>query len=246
MAGVAGRSVTRPERVLVVDDDPEVRALLRNLLERAGYAVDTAHGGRHALESFPDPRPDLLVLDLAMPQVDGWDVLEALQRRGRLPPVVLLCERGENPRRGRFPQCITACLFKPLRPDEFLGTCRRVMSLAARAEDFAQERRREPRRQILVEVALPPDERKPAVRGTLIDLSPGGFQIELGVSLAPGDTIRVVVSLPGVPPLELAGRVRWVRGLPGGFLVGGELRDADPEKALLVEALLGPTVPIDA
>ena len=101
--------------------------------------------------------------------------------------------------------------------------------MAASAEDFSRERRREPRRQLIVEVAVPAEEHKPAVRGTLIDLSPGGFQIELGVSFAPGDTIRVGVSLPGVDALSLVGRIRWVRGLPGGFLVGGELQDVDPE-----------------
>lgn len=235
-----------PRRVLVVDDDPEVRVLLRGLLERAGHIVATAHSGRHAIDTFPDPRPDLLVLDLAMPEIDGWDVLAALQGRGRLPSVVLLCERGMDPRRGRFPQVITACLFKPLRPDEFLGTCERVMSLGARAEDFVRERRRESRRNLIVEVTVASGDRKSSVQGMLIDLSPGGFQIELGVPLQTGDTIRAVVSAPGLVDLPLEGRIRWSRGLPGGFLVGGELLNIDPERALLVEALLGPRVPLSA
>jgi len=233
-------------RILVVDDDPEVRALLRGILEDSGYAVETASGGRDALETFPEPRPDLMVLDLAMREVDGWGVLEALQGRGRLPPVLLLAEHGEDPRRGRFRECVAACLFKPVHPDEFLGTCRRVLDLAARAEHFVRERRREVRRPLVVEVTLLSDQGSPSVRGTLVDISPRGFQMELGVPLEPGSPVRAVLSFPGSATVTLEGRIRWRQALPGGFLVGGDLDHFDPEKARILEALLGPRIPLSA
>jgi len=233
-------------RILVVDDDPEIRAILRGLLEGSGYLVETATGGQQVIDAFPEPSPDLMVLDIAMPGIDGWGVLEQLQARGRLPPVLLLSERGEDPRKGRFRECILACLFKPLHPGAFLGTCRRVLDMAARAEHFIQDRRRDNRRPLIVEVTLLTAEGRPSIRGTLIDLSRGGFQMELGVSLDAGTPVRALVPVPGSGPLSLEGRVRWRQALPGGFLVGGDLLDVDPEKARLLAALLDPPVSIEA
>ena len=236
----------RPRQVLVVDDVADLRALLRTILEGAGYVVETAEGGRAALETFPARRPDLIVLDLAMPDMDGWEVLERLQGRGRLPPVLLLSERGENPRRGRLRECIAAYLFKPLNPGEFLGTCRRILEFSDRAEESAGERRREPRRRLIVEVTLLSSEGAPAVLGTLVNISPRGFQIELGVPLKTADPVRAVLNVPGSAPLSLEGQIRWRKALPGGYLVGGDLLQINPEQALILEALLHPLMPVSA
>jgi CheY-like chemotaxis protein len=195
---------------------------------------------------FPERRPDLMVLDLAMPELDGWQVIERLQGRGRLPPVLLLSERGGDPRRGRFRECIAACLFKPVRPSEFLGTCRRILDLRERAEGVPEERRREPRRRLIVEVTVHSPQGLPALLGTLVDVSARGFQLELGVPLKPGDPIRALLPIPGSPPLDLEGRIRWCRALPGGYVVGGALVRIDPEQALILEALLRPYVPLSA
>jgi CheY-like chemotaxis protein len=198
------------------------------------------------LETFPERRPDLMILDLAMPEMDGWQVIERLQGRGRLPPVLLLSERGEDPRRGRFRECIAAYLFKPVRSSEFVGTCRRILDLAERAEGFPEERRREPRRRLIVEVTVLSSEELPACLGRLVDLSPRGFQLELGVPLKLGDSVRALLPVPGSAPLDLEGRIRWCKVLPGGYLVGGELLRIDPEQALILEALLHPLMPLSA
>ena len=58
--------------VLVVDDDPDVRALVTTLLDRAGYLVAEAEDGRAALKALYEQRPDLVVLDVNMPDLDGW------------------------------------------------------------------------------------------------------------------------------------------------------------------------------
>jgi len=63
-------------RILVVDDDPQVRELFGVLLERAGYGVSQAKSGREALKSLRHNRFDILVLDLEMPDLDGFDVLK--------------------------------------------------------------------------------------------------------------------------------------------------------------------------
>lgn len=81
--------------VLVVDDDPDVRALVSTLLGRAGYLISEAPDGRAALKALYDERPDLVVLDVNMPDLDGWATLERIRDLSDVP-VVMLSARGEE------------------------------------------------------------------------------------------------------------------------------------------------------
>jgi CheY-like chemotaxis protein len=82
----------RDARVLVVDDDPDVRTVLGRMLERAGYRVTEAEHGRDALDRIAQSPPDLVLLDLMMPEMDGFEFLDELRRgeRGRGIPIVVI------------------------------------------------------------------------------------------------------------------------------------------------------------
>lgn len=69
-------------RILVVDDEPSIRMLIRTILQSEGHSITTAPNGREALESVIESVPDLIVLDLMMPEMDGWHLLEELHIRG--------------------------------------------------------------------------------------------------------------------------------------------------------------------
>jgi two-component system, OmpR family, KDP operon response regulator KdpE len=75
--------------VLVVDDDVDVRMLVKELLTRAGYRVTEAPDGRAALRALYDERPDLVVLDVSMPEIDGWGTLERIRELSDVPVVML-------------------------------------------------------------------------------------------------------------------------------------------------------------
>jgi len=75
--------------VLVVDDDADVRTLVCELLARAGYTVSQAPDGREALRLLYDERPDLIVLDVSMPELDGWATLERIRELSSVPVVML-------------------------------------------------------------------------------------------------------------------------------------------------------------
>src|SRR4029079_6380444 len=77
------------ESVLVVDDDGDVRALVAELLSRAGYRVSQAENGREALKTLYDERPDLIVLDVSMPELDGWGTLERIRELSDVPVMML-------------------------------------------------------------------------------------------------------------------------------------------------------------
>ena len=83
------------QRILVVDDDADIRGLVRELLERRGFAVLEAADGREALQAFYDGRPDLVVLDVEMPEVDGWTALERIRELSNVPVVMLTARAAE-------------------------------------------------------------------------------------------------------------------------------------------------------
>jgi CheY-like chemotaxis protein len=85
-------SPTGPKCVLVVDDDDTIRALVHDVLTLRGYQIDTASDGRMALEKVRTTRPDVIVLDLRMPVMDGWEFLEQCRLDpscGGMPVVVM-------------------------------------------------------------------------------------------------------------------------------------------------------------
>ena len=88
-------------RILVVDDEPDITALVAYHLAKAGYRVATAPNGRDALRAAREERPDLVVLDLMLPGVSGYDVLGELRRRDETKDigVILLTARKEEPDR---------------------------------------------------------------------------------------------------------------------------------------------------
>jgi CheY-like chemotaxis protein len=78
-------------RILVVDDDPEIRRFIEAALGDAGYMVRLAANGSEALATVGEQRPDLILLDVRMPGVDGWQVLDALRSAaGAQTPVVVM------------------------------------------------------------------------------------------------------------------------------------------------------------
>ena len=109
--------------VLVVDDDPDIRAFLGDALEDSGYEVRTATDGRVALVLLRDWRPDLILLDLMMPGVDGWAFRHAqlaLESLAAIPVVVMSAGYGAPIQAAKL--AAGAGLDKPFDVDELLAT----------------------------------------------------------------------------------------------------------------------------
>ena len=83
-------------RVLVVDDEAAIRALVAKIIERAGYVVDTARDGREAIDMLHESSYDVLVIDLMMPNVDGYGVVDFLRERGGPQPAVILVTAADS------------------------------------------------------------------------------------------------------------------------------------------------------
>lgn len=116
--------------VLIVDDDPKLVELLRLYLERDGYRVRTAGTGREALDSLADGQPDLLVLDLMLPEVSGLDVCRAVRERSDLPIIMLTAKTMEADRIAGFNCGADDYVTKPFSPGELLARIRAVLRRA--------------------------------------------------------------------------------------------------------------------
>jgi DNA-binding response OmpR family regulator len=115
------------ERILVVDDDPLIVRLVRTHLDKAGYRVLTAADGEQALDIAATELPDLVVLDLMLPRIDGYEVCRRI-REFSLMPVVMLTARGEQVDKLRgFEMGADDYLSKPFAPQELLARVQAVL-----------------------------------------------------------------------------------------------------------------------
>lgn len=114
-------------RVLVVDDEPMVLEVVTKYLERDGFAVATASTGAEALEAMNRSRPDLLVLDVMLPEIDGFDLLARIRRDSDMP-VILLTARTEEPDRVLGLELgADDYVVKPFSPRELAARVRTVL-----------------------------------------------------------------------------------------------------------------------
>lgn len=121
-----------PMQVLVVDDDPDIRRFLRLLLEGEGHAVSAAPDGLQALDHIACQRPDLVLLDLQMPRMTGWEVRDELDRRRVEVPVVFMTA-GDRARAEAERHRVAGYLAKPFSIDDLLAIIERIRSLPTRA-----------------------------------------------------------------------------------------------------------------
>ena len=120
-----------PAKILVVDDERNLVRLVQVNLERAGYVVIAAYDGKEALEVIARERPDLVVLDVMMPELDGFTVLERLRGNPETSevPVVMLTARAQDEDYAKgLMRGADVYLTKPFNPNELVTFVRRLLS----------------------------------------------------------------------------------------------------------------------
>jgi CheY-like chemotaxis protein len=231
------------KRILVVDDDAQVRKFLRRLLEEAGFAVEVAEGGEAALARVAADPPDLVSLDLVMPEVDGWKVLERLEAAGAAPPVVLLTGLGYEGASQQLRPPVVGLVHKADDPRVFVATCRRV--LAGMPTDDSQrpgaERRKARRRPLIIPVRVLTPLGMTLGEGRLVRVSPIGADLECEAALPAGATVRFSIPLPGREAAVLLDGEIHKRGRAGDtYIFGVSFVNPPPAlRELLGEAFSG-------
>src|SRR6184192_2640140 len=113
--------------ILVVDDEPRIVQLVRDYLEHGGFTVLTASDGPAALRTARTGRPDLVVLDLGLPGLDGLDVARSLRRGGEVPIIMLTARTEESDRIVGLELGADDYLTKPFSPKELVARVRTVL-----------------------------------------------------------------------------------------------------------------------
>src|SRR5882762_11192453 len=126
-----------PARILVVEDDPDIAELVARYLDKAGYTTTRLSSGREALETIRAKPPDLVVLDLMLPQVDGLEICRALRANDKTAaiPIIMLTARAEESERiVGLEMGADDYLAKPFSPNELVARVRALLRRAQRGK----------------------------------------------------------------------------------------------------------------
>jgi DNA-binding response OmpR family regulator len=165
--------------VLVVDDEPKIVQLARDYLEHAGFRVTSASDGREALAAFRSAAPDLIVLDLGLPLVDGLDVARIIRRTSNVPIVMLTGRGDEVDRVAGLELGADDYVTKPFSPRELVARVRAVLRRGERASAPADIVR-------AGDVTLDVPRMRVEVAGREVALTPTEFQLVLAMAREPG------------------------------------------------------------
>jgi two-component system, OmpR family, alkaline phosphatase synthesis response regulator PhoP len=165
--------------ILVVDDEPRIVDLARDYLEHAGFAVLTASDGPSALRAARTRKPDVLVLDLGLPGMDGLDVARELRRESSVPIVMLTARDDEVDRILGLEMGADDYVTKPFSPRELVARIRAILRRV--------DRQTEPGDRIeAAGVSIDLSRMKVEAAGRLVELTPTEFQLLVTMARQPG------------------------------------------------------------
>jgi DNA-binding response OmpR family regulator len=228
-------------RVLVVEDDPDLRTLMWRIFADGRHEVEMAADGGEAIEKVHALRPELVVLDLVLPGLDGWAVMRSIQKLPAPPPVVLLSveTQSENYTRA-LASGVAAYVEKPFSVTELLATCERVACADGKARRGPQDRRMAPRRVVRVPVQVLDEERGWWTDGELVDLCSGGARLALSYVLRNERPVQVAFAVPGDGGrVSVGGRLQWRAPEAHGFAYGMSFVNVGRDAQRRIDAFVG-------
>ncbi|MCI0582411.1 MAG: response regulator transcription factor [Chloroflexi bacterium] len=176
--------------ILIVDDEPKIVQLARDYLEHAGFGVVTAADGRAALHAIARAAPDLVILDLGLPEVDGLEVTRRLRRESEIPIVMLTARDDELDKLLGLELGADDYMTKPFSPRELVARVRAVLrrtdagslggaALGTRGDEAGTVLR-------AAEVTIDTDRMRVDVAGREVELTPTEFQLLVALARRPG------------------------------------------------------------
>jgi DNA-binding response OmpR family regulator len=166
-------------KVLVVDDEPKIVQLARDYLEHAGFAVVVAHDGKAALATARAHKPDLVVLDLGLPELDGLDVARMLRGESNVPIVMLTGRSEESDKLVGLEIGADDYVTKPFSPKELVARVRAVLRRTERPRSDAEIVR-------VGEITLDMPRMRTTLADRAVDLTPTEFQLLVTMAREPG------------------------------------------------------------
>jgi DNA-binding response OmpR family regulator len=165
--------------ILVVDDEPKIMQLARDYLEHAGLRVVTAADGRAALRAVTRERPDLIVLDLRLPDMDGLDVARTLRKTSTVPIIMLTARDDESDKLVGLELGADDYMTKPFSPKELVARVRAVLRRGALAQAGGESLR-------VGDLVVDRSRMRASVGGQPVDLTATEFQLLAVLARSPG------------------------------------------------------------
>ena len=159
------------ETILIVEDEPEFAALLERWITHAGYRSTIARTGNEALRHFYDQHPDLVVLDVSLPGLDGWQVIERIREFSRVPIIMATARGAETDKIRGLKLGADDYITKPLSFPELMARIEAALRRAATAP--AERPRRIQHRDLIADV----DEHHVFLRTAEVHLTPTEFRL---------------------------------------------------------------------
>jgi DNA-binding response OmpR family regulator len=167
-----------PARILVAEDDLKQAELIRRYLEREGHLTVVVHDGRAAIDEARRRSPDLLVLDVMMPKVDGLDVCRVLRADGDVPIIMLTARSTEDDLLLGLDLGADDYLTKPYNPRELVARVRTVLRRTRSKAEGEVYR--------VGELEIDPIRHEVRLSGRLLDVTPAEFKILACLAASPG------------------------------------------------------------
>ena len=117
-------------RILIVEDEPAIRALYREALQPAGYEISECDNGRDAFDRVNKEQPDLLILDVMLPGIDGYVLVKQFGKHGSTGhiPILISTALGQTSALCKESKQVAGCLAKPITPKELVAKVQEVMA----------------------------------------------------------------------------------------------------------------------
>ncbi len=167
------------KKILVVDDKQELRTLLKSYLTQEGFEVETANDGREALFVARAGKPDLILLDLMMPEMGGYEFMRAYNREADTPIIILTAKLEENDKVLGLELGADDYVTKPFSPRELTARVRAVLRRMEKGGVEAGILR-------AADIEVDRDGRVVTVAGKPVDLTPSEFELLVVLMSAPG------------------------------------------------------------
>jgi DNA-binding response OmpR family regulator len=217
--------------VLVVEDETKIRQLLRSLLERDGLEVLSTSSGAEAIELARSAHPDLMLLDLRLPDVSGEEVAREVRAHSSVPIVMLTAKAGEDQRIRGLELGADDYVTKPFSPRELVLRVRAVLRRATGGDDVQG-----PPSYGDGELVLDEDRREALVRGETVELTPTEWAILTALARVPGRVYSRYELINRVHGYEFDGYERTVDSHVRNLRRKVE---RDPHEPRIVETVLG-------
>lgn len=218
-----------PQTILIVDDEKRLVSLVESYLTQEGYRAVTAYNGKEALVVADKEKPDLIILDIMMPEMNGYDFMRAHRAEHDTPIIMLTAKVEDDDKVIGLELGADDYVTKPFKPRELMARVRNVLRRAGKYEAKAKTLR-------AGEITLNRDTREVLVADRSVDLTPSEFDLLAALLAAPGRVFSRLDLLDVIQGIRYEGYERTidihVKNLRAKI-------EADPRKPRYIETVYG-------